>query len=73
MDYEQRSWMRLQCLGIPGGFSGGPWIAAGTQDLVGLIGGYGQNLPDTDPRNYTVRFDSAVKELYELAANSPVP
>ncbi|MEV6242609.1 trypsin-like serine protease [Lentzea sp. NPDC051838] len=60
-------WETLQCLGIPGGFSGGPWVLRGTKDLIGVIGGKGQNLPATDPRNYSVRFDSRVKALYDKA------
>lgn len=66
-------WETLQCTGIPGGFSGGPWILGGAKDLVGVIGGKGQNLPDTDPRNYSVRFDGRVKALYDKAVASPVP
>ncbi|MBB5889949.1 trypsin-like serine protease [Kutzneria kofuensis] len=65
-------WETLQCTGIPGGFSGGPWIVGG-RDLIGVIGGKGQNLPDTDPRNYSVRFDNRVKALYNKAVAAPVP
>jgi V8-like Glu-specific endopeptidase len=66
-------WETLQCLGIPGGFSGGPWVLRGTKDLIGVIGGKGQNLPATDPRNYSVRFDNRVKALYDKAVSAPVP
>jgi V8-like Glu-specific endopeptidase len=66
-------WETLQCTGIPGGFSGGPWILGGAKDLIGVIGGKGQNLPDTDARNYSVRFDSRVKALYDKAVAAPVP
>jgi V8-like Glu-specific endopeptidase len=72
-DFEKQSWMHLLCDGIPNGFSGGPWIAAGSTDLVGLIGGYGQDLPDTDPNNYSVRFSTRVKQLFDMAANSVPP
>jgi len=66
-------WETLQCLGIPGGFSGGPWVLRGTKDLIGVIGGKGQNLPPTDPRNYSVRFDGHVKALYDKAVSAAVP
>ncbi|MET8756515.1 trypsin-like peptidase domain-containing protein [Lentzea sp. NPDC004782] len=66
-------WETLQCLGIPGGFSGGPWVLRGTKELIGVIGGKGQDLPPTDPRNYSVRFDNRVKALYDKAVGAPVP
>ncbi|MET9629271.1 trypsin-like peptidase domain-containing protein [Lentzea sp. NPDC006480] len=66
-------WETLQCLGIPNGFSGGPWVLRGTKELIGVIGGKGQNLPPTDPRNYSVRFDGRVKALYDKAVAAPVP
>jgi V8-like Glu-specific endopeptidase len=65
-------WEILQCTGIPGGFSGGPWIV-GARDLIGVIGGKGQNLPASDPRNYSVRFDGRVKALYDKAIAAAVP
>lgn len=67
------SWQTLQCTGIPGGFSGGPWMNRGTKDLIGVIGGKGQNLPATDPRNYSVRFDATVKAVYGKAVAAAVP
>lgn len=70
---NDQHWETLQCLGIPGGFSGGPWTARGTTDVIGVIGGRGQNLPPTDARNYSVRFDAKVKALYDKAVSSPVP
>ncbi|GIG56877.1 hypothetical protein Lfu02_12490 [Longispora fulva] len=72
-DLDGQFWITTQCLGIPGGFSGGPWVRRGTNDLVGVIGGRGQNLPDTDARNYSVRFDSRVRALYDRAVNAPIP
>jgi V8-like Glu-specific endopeptidase len=66
-------WETLQCTGIPGGFSGGPWILGGGKDLIGVIGGKGQNLPASDPRNYSVRFDERVKALYDKAVAASVP
>ena len=72
VEKDGQYWETLQCTGIPGGFSGGPWIVGG-KDLIGVIGGKGQNLPDTDPRNYSVRFDSRVKALYDKAVAAPVP
>lgn len=65
-------WEILQCTGIPDGYSGGPWVAGG-KDLIGVIGGKGQNLPASDPRNYSVRFDSRVKALYDKAVAAAVP
>lgn len=59
-------WEELQCVGIPGGFSGGPWIA-GANEVFGVIGGKGQNLPASDPRNYSVHFGKLVKQLYDTA------
>ena len=64
----KQSWITLQCLDIPGGFSGGPWIAKGTMDVIGVIGGYGQNLPASDPANYSIRFTDGVKTAYDRAA-----
>ncbi|KAL2129303.1 hypothetical protein VTI74DRAFT_7965 [Chaetomium olivicolor] len=65
-------WETLQCVGIPGGFSGGPWII-NTKDVIGVIGGKGQSLPDSDPDNYSVRFDSRVRQLYNKAVAAEVP
>ncbi len=48
------SWQRLDCKGLPGGVSGGPWINRGTKDLIGVIGGKNQNFPPTRPENYSV-------------------
>lgn len=67
------SWESLECVGIPGGFSGGPWIVENSKDLFGVIGGKGQSLPDTDPDNYSVRFDSRVRDLYNKAVAATVP
>jgi hypothetical protein len=66
----ERSWITLNCLGIPNGFSGGPWIIRGTHDVIGVIGGYGQNLPDTDPRNYSSLFTNHIKVAYDRAARA---
>jgi V8-like Glu-specific endopeptidase len=63
---DGRYWEILQCTGIPDGYSGGPWIVGG-RNLIGVIGGKGQNLPASDPRNYSVRFDGRVKALYDKA------
>jgi V8-like Glu-specific endopeptidase len=60
------SWEFLECVGIPGGFSGAPWIV-GADTVIGVIGGKGQSLPDSNPDNYSVRFSSAVRELYNKA------
>lgn len=66
IDADGASWETLNCTGIPSGYSGGPWVV-GERDLVGVIGGKGQSLPDTDPRNYSVRFGSAVRDLFDKA------
>jgi len=58
--------MTLQCTGIPNGFSGGPWIVNSRQ-VIGVIGGKGQSLPDADPHNYSVRFGERVQALYSTA------
>ncbi|KAA2266020.1 hypothetical protein F0L68_02525 [Solihabitans fulvus] len=73
--YKQ-SWITLQCLKIPGGFSGGPWIVRGTMDVIGVIGGYGQSLPDSDPNNYSINFGNGVQVAYDravAATNGPPP
>lgn len=60
--------MRIECDGITGGTSGGPWI---TRDgsVIGVIGGY-QRGGDTASVSYSPRFGDRVQALYDTATNA---
>ncbi|KAK4163118.1 trypsin-like serine protease [Cladorrhinum sp. PSN259] len=68
---EHTDWEELLCTGIPGGFSGGPWITGGSK-VIGVIGGEGQNLKASDPRNFAVRFSAKIRALYDTAVANTV-
>jgi V8-like Glu-specific endopeptidase len=58
---------RLDCVGLPGGTSGSPWIAAGTQNLIGLTGGYDRGGDHSTYKNYSVYFDHETRDLFNAA------
>ena len=66
-----RTQLRFKCSGYTGGTSGSPWVThfnsrSHTGTIVGVIGGY-QLGGDTPSVSYSVRFGSAVQQLYRQA------
>ncbi|MEU4347850.1 trypsin-like peptidase domain-containing protein [Streptomyces sp. NPDC023838] len=77
--------MRVECAGMWGGVSGGPWFSdvdwdAGTGDIIGNVGGYnggGMNVPESDPRynriTYSPVYGDRFFRLYADAQNGRRP
>ncbi|MFB7662994.1 trypsin-like serine peptidase [Kitasatospora sp. NPDC056138] len=57
---------RIDCPSFPGGTSGGPWIDTGTNQVIGVIGGYQQG-GDTDDISYSATFEKTIGDLYRQA------
>jgi V8-like Glu-specific endopeptidase len=63
--------LKFECSGYTGGTSGSPWVAkfiSGSRSgtIVGVIGGY-QEGGDSPSVSYSVRFGTAVRQLYQQA------
>lgn len=60
--------MRIECDGITGGTSGGPWTT-GNGSVIGVIGGY-QRGGHTASVSYSPRFGDRVQALYDTATHA---
>ncbi|MFD9793651.1 trypsin-like serine peptidase [Streptomyces sp. NPDC059070] len=77
--------MRVECAGMWGGVSGGPWFSdvdwdAGTGEIIGNVGGYnggGMDVPESDPRYHQITYSPVhgdrFFQLYSDAQNGRRP
>ena len=60
-------WARFNCPNYQDGTSGGPWIIAGTNRVIGVIGGYEQG-GDSPDWSYSAIFNASTSAFYASVA-----